>query len=123
MHLSQHAVRHNSIHQLRDQSMLNEWSVSPQGVQVMMLVPLGELDQATIHLVREANIEGLGVRAERQTTNLAEQVNLVRFPIVRKGVVYVDEIHRLGSCQEPPVRRELDTAYGAHPASKHSYRL
>jgi hypothetical protein len=88
-----------------------------------MLVPLGELDQATVRLVSEANIEGLGVRAERQTTNLAEQVNLVRFAIVRIGVVYVDEIHGLGSCQEPPVQRELDTTYRAHPSAKHSYRL
>ena len=69
----------------------------------MMLVPLGELDQATIRLVREANIEGLGVRAERQTTNLAEQVNLVRFAIVRIRVIYVDEIHRLCSRKEPPI--------------------
>ena len=69
----------------------------------MMLVPLGELDQATIRLVREANKEGLGVRAERQTTNLAEQVNLVRFAIVRIRVIYVDEIHRLCSRKEPPI--------------------
>jgi hypothetical protein len=35
----------------------------------------------------------------------------------------VDEIHGLGSCQEPPVQRELDTTYRAHPSAKHSYRL
>jgi len=69
----------------------------------MMLVPLGELNQATVRLVREANVEGLGVRAERQTTNLAEQVNLVRFAIVRIRVIYVDEIHRLCSRKEPPI--------------------
>lgn len=69
----------------------------------MMLVPLSELNQATICLIRKANVEGLGVRAERQTTNLTKQVNLVSFAVVCIGVVYVNEIHRLGSGQEPPI--------------------
>lgn len=38
--------------------------LSPQGVKVMMLVPLAELDHASVRLVRKAHIEGLGVRAE-----------------------------------------------------------
>lgn len=53
----------NGVQQLPNQ-ISAKWLVSPQGVQVVMLVPLAELDHASIRLVRKSHIEGLGVRAE-----------------------------------------------------------
>jgi hypothetical protein len=79
----------------------------------MMLVPPPVLHEASICLVCYANIEGLRVWAERQTSYLTEKVNLVRFAIICKTVVDMDEIYRLRCCQESPIRREFDTAYRA----------
>jgi hypothetical protein len=69
----------------------------------MMLVPPAELHEASICLVCYPNIESLRVWAERQTRYLTEKVYLVRFAIIGKTVIDMDEIYRLCCCQEAPI--------------------
>ena len=82
-------------------------------------MPPAELDEAALRAVRDADEQGLRVRAERHARQLPEDVDLLLPRVAGAHVVHVDEVRSLRRRQEAAVRREPEAPDGADPPLEH----